>query len=86
MSTTSEEIKYNQKGQHMEELSRQITLSISPEQYERLFFQPTPARGDLSKRLGNPTLLGLFGFLVPFQTAMLALLEFDGANATCKHT
>lgn len=54
MSTTSEEIKYAQRQRHEEDvpLSRQMTLQISPEQYERLFFQPTPARGDLAKRVG----------------------------------
>lgn len=35
------------------ELSRQITVALSPEQYERLFFQPSaPRRGDLAKRFG----------------------------------
>lgn len=34
-------------------LSRQITVALSPEQYERLFFQPSaPRRGDLAKRFG----------------------------------
>ena len=33
-------------------LSRQVTLQLSPEQYERLFFQPSAAKGDLAKRLG----------------------------------
>jgi len=33
-------------------LSRQMTVNLSPEQYERLFFQPSAPRGDLSKRLG----------------------------------
>ncbi|KAJ9621877.1 hypothetical protein H2203_006757 [Taxawa tesnikishii (nom. ined.)] len=63
-----------------EPLSRQMTISISPEQYERLFFQPTPARGDLAKRLGNPTLLGLCGFLIPFQTTMFCCLGWQGAS------
>ncbi|KAG9833826.1 hypothetical protein KCV05_g12091, partial [Aureobasidium melanogenum] len=32
-------------------LSRQMTVALTPEQYERLFFQPEgPRRGDLSKR------------------------------------
>lgn len=35
-------------------LSRQVTVQLNPEDYERLFFQPNPARGDLSKRLGMP--------------------------------
>lgn len=35
------------------ELSRQVTVQLSPEQYERLFFQPSaPRRGDLAKRFG----------------------------------
>ena len=33
-------------------LSRQMTVNLSPEQYERLFFQPSAPRGDLAKRLG----------------------------------
>lgn len=35
------------------ELARQMTLSLSPDQYERLFFQPSAAKGDLSRRLGT---------------------------------
>lgn len=35
-------------------LSRQITVQLSPEQYERLFFQPSaPRRGDFAKRFGK---------------------------------
>jgi len=35
-------------------LSRQITVALTPEQYERLFFQPSaPPRGDLAKRFGK---------------------------------
>lgn len=34
------------------ELSRSMTLSLSPDQYERLFFQPSAGKGDLAKRLG----------------------------------
>jgi hypothetical protein len=34
-------------------LSRQVTVALSPEQYARLFFQPSaPRRGDLAKRFG----------------------------------
>jgi hypothetical protein len=36
------------------DLSRQVTVSLSSEQYERLFFQPSaPRRGDLAKRFGE---------------------------------
>ncbi len=39
-------------GQH-NELTRQVTLQLSAEQYERLFFQPNAAKGDLARRLGK---------------------------------
>jgi len=62
-------------------LERQVTLTLTPEQYERLFFQPSaPARGDYAKRFGNPTMLGTIGFLVPFTTTMLSLLQWRGAS------
>jgi succinate-acetate transporter protein len=64
-----------------ESLTRQVTLTLTPEQYERLFFQPSaPARGDLAKRLGNPTLLGTMGFLIPFTTTMMCLLQWRGSG------
>lgn len=62
-------------------LSRQYTVQLTSDQYERLFFQPTAAKGDLSKRLGNPTLLGLLGFLIPFSSTMFCLCGFKGASA-----
>ncbi|GAB7365809.1 hypothetical protein MBLNU230_g7142t1 [Neophaeotheca triangularis] len=60
-------------------LDRQVTISLSSEQYERMFFQPTAPRGDLAKRLGNPTLLGLIGFLIPYTSTVLILCQFGGA-------
>ena len=64
------------------ELSRQVTVSMSPEQYERLFFQPTgPARGDAAKRFANPTLLGIVAFLIPYTATVLILCGFGGAVA-----
>ncbi|XPS75443.1 hypothetical protein M3J09_007525 [Ascochyta lentis] len=64
------------------ELSRQVTVQLSPEQYERLFFQPSaPRRGDLAKRFANPTLLGLIGFLIPYTSTILILCGFQGAVA-----
>jgi hypothetical protein len=35
-----------------EPLVRQVTVQMTSEQYERLFFQPSPPRGDFAKRLG----------------------------------
>lgn len=62
-------------------LSRQITVNMTPEHYERLFFQPAQPRGDLAKRLGNPTLLGLLGFLIPYTSTIFILCGLRGAVA-----
>ena len=63
-------------------LSRQLTVQLSSDQYERLFFQPNAAKGDLAKRFGNPTLLGVLGFLVPFSVTLFSLLQFQGSSAS----
>ena len=60
-------------------LGRQMTMQLSNDQYERLFFQPSAPKGDLAKRLGNPTLLGLLGFLIPYTSTMLILWGARGA-------
>ncbi|THX67753.1 hypothetical protein D6D05_09691 [Aureobasidium pullulans] len=63
-------------------LTRQMTVALTPEQYERLFFQPEgPRRGDLSKRFANPTLLGLLGFLIPYTSTIFTLCGLRGAVA-----
>jgi succinate-acetate transporter protein len=74
--------KFMATGTHENLLSRQLTVQLSPDQYERLFFQPSAAKGDLAKRLGNPTLLGVLGFLIPFTTTVFCLLEFKGASTS----
>lgn len=62
-------------------LSRSVTVTMSNEAYERLFFQPAPPRhGDAAKRFGNPTLLGLLCFLIPYTSTMCILLQLDGAD------
>ncbi|KAJ9660516.1 hypothetical protein H2198_002452 [Neophaeococcomyces mojaviensis] len=87
MSAPAEQVSHAEKegtwahDSHRNSLSRQVTVQLTPQQYERLFFQPTAAKGDLSRRLGNPTLLGLLGFLVPFSNTMFCLLGFQGASA-----
>lgn len=62
-------------------LSRQVTVTMSPEQYERMFFQPSkPLKGDFAKRFGNPTLLGLISFLIPYTSTIFILLGWGGAD------
>ncbi|KAF2829024.1 hypothetical protein CC86DRAFT_392260 [Ophiobolus disseminans] len=69
------------------ELSRQVTVASSSEQYERLFFQPSVLvvailRSDsLTTSSANPTLLDLIGFLVPYTSTILILCGFRGAVA-----
>ncbi|GAB7331709.1 hypothetical protein MBLNU13_g03690t1 [Cladosporium sp. NU13] len=56
------------------------TITLSNDQYERLFFQPSkPQRGDAAKRFANPSLLGLLGFLIPYTSTILTLCQFQGA-------
>ena len=63
-----------------EALSRQVTVTMSPDQYERLFFSPSgPARGDYAKRFANPTLLVLIGFLFPYTSTIFTLQGWAGA-------
>jgi uncharacterized protein len=62
-------------------LSRQVTVTMSSEQYERMFFQPSaPLKGDYAKRFGNPTLLGLICFLIPYTSTIFILLGWGGAT------
>ncbi|KAI9727462.1 MAG: hypothetical protein M1828_006404 [Chrysothrix sp. TS-e1954] len=81
----SSEDKYNGDNIHRVEtangdpLTKTMTMSLSNEQYERLFFQPSAPRGDLRTRLGNPTLLGLLGFLIPYSSTMFILCGLRGA-------
>lgn len=61
-------------------LSRQVTVSMSPEQYERHFFTPVSTqRNEIIKRFGNPTLLGLISFLIPYTSTIFILLGWGGA-------
>ncbi|KAA8576426.1 hypothetical protein EYC84_006551 [Monilinia fructicola] len=62
------------------DVSRQITLQLNADQCERLFFQPTSAKGDFTKHLGNPTLLSLLGFLIPFSSIVFSLLHCQGSS------
>ncbi|KAE9363559.1 GPR1/FUN34/YaaH-class plasma membrane protein-like protein [Stipitochalara longipes BDJ] len=80
MSSNNSEHIHDKPIHGHNELTRQMTLQLSPDQYERLFFQPSAPKGDLAKRLGNPTLLGLLGFLIPFSSTIFCLLQFQGST------
>ncbi|BGP19957.1 hypothetical protein JCM10213_006734 [Rhodosporidiobolus nylandii] len=61
-------------------LRRQISVQLSPEQFERLYLQPggAKAKGDLSKRFGNPTPIGIASFLLcltPFSCYLMGWVD-----------
>ncbi|GAA5858630.1 hypothetical protein JCM8547_001398 [Rhodosporidiobolus lusitaniae] len=69
-------------------LNRQISVQLTPEQFERSFLQPggAPAKGDLTKRFGNPTPIGIASFLLcltPFSCYLMGWMgTTTGAAAT----
>lgn len=67
-------------------LRRQISVQLTAEQFERLYLQPggQQAKGDLAKRLGNPTPLGLASFLLcltPFSCYLMGWIGTTNAAA-----
>jgi succinate-acetate transporter protein len=54
---------------------------ISQGGWVRILFNDYPVR-ILTDVSGNPTLLGLIGLLIPFQTTMWCLVQFKGADST----
>ena len=80
--TTDHKVEVLENGNNSDgsPLSRQVTVTMSADHYERLFFQPSaPKAGDYARRFGNPTLLGLICFLIPFTSTMFILLQWGGA-------
>lgn len=67
-------------------LGRQISIQLTPEQFEQLYLQPggqgASRQGDLIKRFGNPTVLGLASFLICLSPLSCYLLSFRGTNPT----
>ncbi|GAA5975629.1 hypothetical protein JCM10908_005224 [Rhodotorula pacifica] len=63
-------------------LRRQISVQLSAEQFERLYLQPggAKAKGDLSKRFGNPTPLGLACFLLCMTPFNCYLMGWTGTT------
>jgi len=65
-------------------LGRQISVSLSPEQFEALYLQPggVGGKGDLSKRFGNPTPLGIAGFLLSLTPLSIYLMNFGSTTSS----
>lgn len=64
-------------------IGRQISVTLTPEQFEQLYLQPggVGGKGDLSKRLGNPTPLGIVGFLLSLTPFSVYLMNFGSTTA-----
>ncbi|PQE09692.1 putative protein alcS [Rutstroemia sp. NJR-2017a BBW] len=56
-----------------QDLSRQITLQLNADQYERLFFQPNSAKGDLSRPFLPYSILS-------YQSAPTVVISKDSAE------
>jgi hypothetical protein len=63
------------------ELAKQVTLT--PELYERLFISPkTDVPGDLRKRFGNPTPIGVLGFSVGVIPLAVSFMGWQGSGGS----
>lgn len=64
-------------------IGRQISVTLTPEQFEQLYLQPggVGGKGDLSKRFGNPTPLGIAGFLLSLTPVSFYLMQFGSSSA-----
>jgi len=65
-------------------IGRQLSIQLTSEQFEKLYLQPggQAAKGDLAKRLGNPTALGLISFLLCLTPVSCFLMGFGDSDAT----
>lgn len=65
-------------------LARQISVQLSAEQFERLYLQPggQSAKGDLAKRVGNPTPLGVASFAIALSCFAADLMGFSGVSTS----
>jgi len=64
-------------------IQRQISVQLTPEQFEQLYLQPggTAAKGDLAKRFANPTPLGIVSFLLALTPFSCLLMGWQGATS-----
>lgn len=66
------------------DLSRQISVTLTPEQFESLYLQPSQKsrqQGELIKALGNPTGLGVICFIFNLLPTSCILMGFRGLTA-----
>lgn len=55
------------------------SITITPEMFERMYLAPeNKVSGDLRRTLGNPTAIGLGGFLIAYSPLIFSILEWRG--------
>lgn len=84
METKSEDSYYtnghaNGNGAPLRQVPTEGSITLTPEMFERLYLSPqNRVHGDLRQTLGNPTPVGLGGFLMAFAPLTFALLGWRG--------
>lgn len=69
------------RGTALHRLRSSNTVTMSPELFEKLYLQPlSPVKGDLRKTFGNPTPLGLLGFVLGLTPLACCLMGWRGAG------
>lgn len=69
------------------DLSRQISVTLTPEQFESIYLQPSQKsrqQGQLIKALGNPTCLGVMCFIFNLLPTSCILMGFRGLSASAQ--
>lgn len=65
----------------LERLRSSSTVMMSPDLFERLYLQPmNNVKGDLRKTFGNPTPLGLLGFVLGLTPLACSFIGWRGAG------
>lgn len=65
----------------LERLRSSGTVMMTPELFERLYLQPlSSVKGDLRKTFGNPTPLGLLGFVIGLTPLACCLMGWRGSG------
>lgn len=91
MATKESEVASNEHPTYQQadgtsghDLGRQISVTLTPQQFEELYLQPSiKSRGQMGlvKTLGNPTALGIVSFLLTFAPTSCCLMGWRGATS-----
>ncbi|GAC99251.1 possible transmembrane sensor/transporter [Pseudozyma hubeiensis SY62] len=74
----------NPDGANGHELGRQISVTLTPQQFEELYLQPSirsRSQAGLVKTFGNPTSLGIVSFLLTLTPTSCCLMGWRGATS-----